>query len=75
MSDEKKGGVKVRCRKCGDVIQSRHVHDMKWCECGAIAIDGGEHYMRLLGDKEDIEVLTDWDARCDHEGTGYGGNR
>lgn len=50
-------GPKVKCKKCGDVIQSMSLHDMKWCKCGAIAVDGGRHYLRLLGEPEDIEVL------------------
>ena len=50
-------GPKVKCKKCGDVIQSMSLHDMKWCTCGAIAVDGGGHYLRLLGEPENIEVL------------------
>jgi len=42
------------CRKCLDVIQSRSVHDMVWCKCGAIAIDGGDAYTRCMGNPEDF---------------------
>jgi len=44
----------VECRKCRDVIVSLHRHDMVWCSCGAIAIDGGEDYTKLTGNKEDF---------------------
>ena len=34
----------IRCKKCLDVIESVHVHDMRWCSCGQVAIDGGLEY-------------------------------
>lgn len=37
---------KVRCKKCNDVIESRHSHDVKRCKCSAIYIDGGTDYQR-----------------------------
>ena len=30
---------------------------MVWCECGAIAIDGGSDYTKITGNKEDVDVL------------------
>lgn len=52
-------GQKVRCRKCGDVIQSQHRHDFRGCKCGAIAVDGGDSYLRIvakdLDDAEEVE--------------------
>lgn len=47
-------GQKIKCAKCGDVIESLFRHDMKWCSCGAIFIDGGDDYTRMGGDLEDI---------------------
>lgn len=38
---------RVRCKKCDDIIESKFTHDMKWCKCGAIAIDGGLEYQRI----------------------------
>lgn len=37
---------KARCKKCGDIIESKHVHDYVKCKCGAIAVDGGHYYLR-----------------------------
>ena len=37
---------KVRCKKCDDVIESKHRHDFQSCRCGAIYIDGGTDYQR-----------------------------
>jgi hypothetical protein len=36
----------LRCRHCGDVIESKSVHDFKQCSCGAIFVDGGCEYLR-----------------------------
>ena len=32
---------KIQCKKCKDIIESKHVHDFKWCKCRSIAVDGG----------------------------------
>ncbi len=36
----------VKCNLCGDIIVSESVHDFKWCKCGAVAVDGGNDYIR-----------------------------
>ena len=40
----------IKCKKCGDTIYSRAVHDFRWCSCGTVAIDGGFDYTRVVGD-------------------------
>lgn len=45
---------RIRCRKCGDTIESFSVHDFKSCKCGVVFVDGGHEYMRRGGDLEDI---------------------
>jgi hypothetical protein len=42
------------CRKCKDFIFSRHVHDFVTCKCGAISVDGGQDYLRRVGDPADF---------------------
>ena len=37
---------KCQCRKCGDIIESKHRHDFVSCKCGAIFTDGGLDYIR-----------------------------
>ena len=44
---------KIKCKKCGDVIESKSVHDFKFCRCGAVAVDGGHDYLRRCGKRED----------------------
>ncbi|WP_370684743.1 DUF7695 domain-containing protein, partial [Marinilactibacillus psychrotolerans] len=38
---------KARCKRCDDVIESKHSHDFVTCKCGAISLDGGLEYQRL----------------------------
>lgn len=42
-------GSKIRCLKCGDIIESKHVHDFRYCSCENIFIDGGNDYTRYGG--------------------------
>ena len=57
------GGVKyiqarhaLYCKKCKDTIESKSEHDLKYCSCGAIGIDGGiSDGNRILGNIEDME--------------------
>ncbi len=39
----------IRCKKCGDIIESKTVHDFKFCSCGSCAVDGGHDYLRRCG--------------------------
>ena len=40
----------VTCLGCGDFIVSKHRHDFVTCTCGAISVDGGQEYLRRVGD-------------------------
>lgn len=50
---------KIRCNKCGEIIESKSVHDFKFCKCGAVAVDGGKDYLRRCGNREDWEGLSE----------------
>ena len=50
-------GERIRCRKCGDILQSKYRHDFKMCRCGSCYIEGGDDYCRVGGDKKDIEWI------------------
>lgn len=41
---------KVMCRNCGQVIESRHQHELRYCTCGRTAIQGGKEYLARWGD-------------------------
>lgn len=54
----------IRCKHCGDVIESEHVHDFKWCLCQSVFVDGGREYLRRgfrdsEGDFEDLSEYED----------------
>jgi uncharacterized protein (DUF1330 family) len=55
---EKIQSNRAKCRKCGDVVESKNVHDYRSCTCGAIAVDGGTDYLKRTGNPEDIEELS-----------------
>ena len=48
----------IRCKICGDIIESKSVHDFKYCSCGKCAVDGGHDYLRGCGNVEDWEDLS-----------------
>lgn len=52
---------KIRCRKCGEIIESVSVHDFKFCKCGAVAVDGGHEYLRRCGNLENFEERSEFE--------------
>lgn len=53
---------KIRCRKCGEIIESVSVHDFKFCKCGAVAVDGGHEYLRRCGNLENFEERSEYES-------------
>lgn len=49
---------KIRCKKCGDILESKNVHDFKMCSCRSCAVDGGHDYLRRVGEKSDWEDMS-----------------
>lgn len=52
----------IRCLDCNDVIWSKHRHDMVWCKCKKVSIDGGRNYIKVsFSDRppEHVDVLID----------------
>ncbi len=43
----------IKCTKCGDILESTHIHDFKMCSCGECGVDGGHAYLRRLYHSED----------------------
>ena len=52
---------KIKCKKCGDIIESKYRHDFVECKCKSVFADGGLDYQRvgwLGGDVDDwIEFI------------------
>ena len=43
---------RIRCKLCGDILESKTTHDFKECSCGACFTDGGHRYIRQGWDPE-----------------------
>ena len=50
---------KIKCKKCGDIIESKSTNDYKKCSCGAVAVDGGKDYLKRIGNEEDCEDISE----------------
>jgi len=37
----------IQCPSCFDIVFSRAHHDMRYCTCGSVAIDGGREYAQI----------------------------
>ena len=53
----------IKCNHCGDVIESTHVHDFKWCSCQTVAVDGGMMYCKraFTNSPDDFEDLSEYE--------------
>jgi hypothetical protein len=52
----------VRCKICGDVIESKTTNECVKCSCGACTVDGGLEYLRRVGaDEDDCEELSEFE--------------
>ena len=49
---------KIRCKSCGDIIESKTTHDFRQCSCGKCAVDGGLDYLKRSGNDNDYEELS-----------------
>lgn len=63
MSDSKPIINKIQCKLCGDIIESKHCQDMKWCKCDVCAVDGGKEYLRRVGPASQIIKLSEYEWR------------
>lgn len=50
---------KAKCKKCGDIIESKYTHNFVTCKCGALSVDGGKEYLRRLGNIDDFEDMSE----------------
>ena len=61
----------LKCLRCGDIIESKSVHDFVTCSCGNFSVDGGHDYIhRVFGQgmlKKDYIDLTEYEEEDDNE--------
>jgi len=50
----------AKCKKCGDVIESKTTHHFVQCTCKSLAVDGGLTGARVIGDEAYYEILWEW---------------
>lgn len=51
-------GTKIKCKYCQTIIESEHVHDLVFCNCERIFIDGGDEYTRIgFQEPEDYDII------------------
>lgn len=51
----------IKCKHCGDVIESKSQHDFVWCSCESCFVDGGHDYLRRgfkTSPEDDYEELS-----------------
>ena len=53
----------IRCKSCGDIIDSTSTHDFVKCSCGRVAVDGGLYYLKRTftesqNDYEELSVFS-----------------
>lgn len=49
---------KIKCNKCGNIIESKSTNDYKRCSCGAVVVAGGIEYLKRIGNENDYIVLS-----------------
>ena len=48
---------RAKCKKCGDMIESKYRHNFVTCTCGAISVAGGNDYWKRSGNPENFEEI------------------
>lgn len=51
--------MKLKCKKCNDIIEGDKKGTYISCKCGAVAVDETEYYYRVIGNWEDFEEILD----------------
>lgn len=52
--------MKIKCLICGDIIESKSVHNLVSCKCESCYIDGGNEYLHF-GGKDFNKILIIFD--------------
>lgn len=50
---------KAKCNKCGEIVESKHRHDLVRCSCKNLAVDGGKDYLKRLYKEHGYEDLSE----------------
>ena len=36
---------KIQCKHCGEIIESKSIHNFVTCKCGTCSVDGGHYHL------------------------------
>ena len=59
--------MKVKCLICGDIIESKGLHDLVPCKCESCYIDGGSYYTHI-GAKDLSKIVKIFDDGTEVKG-------
>lgn len=69
---------RIRCKNCGEIIESKYTHDWQCCKCFSdesnehgVFVDGGTSYLRRGGNFDDCEDLSETRLFTDEERDEY----
>lgn len=69
---------RIRCKNCGEIIESKSRHDWVCCKCWkneegnkGCFVDGGHSYIRIGGDPENYELMIETRPFTDEERDEY----
>lgn len=48
----------IKCTECGDEPYSRSRYDFRYCNCGAVSVDGGMNYLKRTGSADHIDEMS-----------------
>ncbi len=52
---------RIKCKQCGDIIESTSVHDFKFCSYGKVAVDVGKCYLNRTDSPNNREELSEFE--------------
>lgn len=58
---------RIKCLKCGDIVESIERHDMQFCGCGKVAVDGGLYCQRRIGNPHEWEEMSVFEGSSNTE--------
>lgn len=49
---------KIQCKHCGEIIESKSIHNFVTCKCGACSVDGGHYHLsRSFKNSSEVDYI------------------
>lgn len=54
---------KIRCKYCGEIIESKSLYDFQFCKCGRVGVYGGTRFLSRIAifSHDDYEDLSEYE--------------